>query len=158
MLLHPAFPEKELERLRVQRLALLRQADNPKAVAGVVFPRLLYGAKHPYGRPTMGTPKSVEALTRDDVVAFHKRLFLPNNASLIVVGRHDARRDHRRRSRRPSRTGSPASRPRRACPSPRTPKAVTVYLVDKPGAAQSVLAVGQVGVPAEHARLLPARR
>ena len=47
---------------------------------------LLYGEEHPYGRPDLGTPKSIAALTRDDVVAFHKRLFLPNNASLIVVG------------------------------------------------------------------------
>ena len=34
----------------------------------------------------MGTPKSVKGLTRDDVVAFHKRLFVPNNAALIVAG------------------------------------------------------------------------
>ena len=82
VLLHPSFPAKDLERLRIQRLgALLRQADNPQMVAGIVFPRLLYGATHPYGRPQMGTPKSVKGLTREDVVAFHKQLFVPNNAA-----------------------------------------------------------------------------
>ena len=87
VLLHPSFPEKELERLRTQRLsALLRQVDSPPAIAGLVFPKLLYGESHPYGRPNAGTPKSVKGLTRDDVVSFYKTLFVPNNAALIVVG------------------------------------------------------------------------
>ena len=50
------------------------------------LPQLLYGEAHPYGRPDLGTPKSVKGLTRDDVVAFYKPLFVPNNAALIVVG------------------------------------------------------------------------
>ena len=119
MLLHPSFPEKELNRLRVQRLAaLLRRLDSPTAIAGVVFPTLLYGQEHPYGRPDLGTPKTVQGLTRDDVVAFHKRLFVPNNASLIVVGDTTPDADHGRRSRRRSRTGSPASAPSQTLPEP----------------------------------------
>ena len=100
---------------------------------------------HPYGRPDLGTPKTVKALTRDDVVAFHKRLFVPNNASLIVVG--DTTPDAiTARSRRRSKDWKPGEAPERDLPEPpSSPKPVTVYLVDKPGAAQSVLAVGQVG-------------
>ena len=134
MLLHPAFPEKDLERLRTQRLARLLTArlDSPEAIAGVVFPRLLYGAEHPYGRPDIGTPKSVKGLTRDDVVAFHKRLFLPNNAGLIVVG--DTTPDAIIADARGGAEGLEAGRAARGrrCPSRPPPKGVTVYLVDKP--------------------------
>jgi zinc protease len=146
-LLNPAFAEKELERLRAERMALLKaRLDNPEAVAGVVFPRLLYGAEHPYGRPDLGTPRTVEGLTRDDVVAFHKRLYLPNNASLIVAG--DTTPEAITATLEGALKGwMPGEPPRAILPEPSTGRPVTVYLVDKPGAAQSVLAVGQVGQP-----------
>ena len=146
VLLRPSFPEKELERLRVQRLgALLRQADSPQSVASIVFPKLLYGADHPYGRPVSGTPTSVKGLTRDDVIAFHKRLFVPNNAALIITGDttpdaiipvlEAALKDWK-----------PGEKVTANLTEPPAGKELTVYLVDKPAAAQSVIAVGQVGV------------
>ena len=147
VLLHPAFAEKDLERLRVQRLAGLKaRLDNPEEVAGVVFPRLLYGLEHPYGRPDLGTPKSVAGLTREDVVAFQKRLFLPNNASLIVAGdtTPEAITATLEQALKDWKPGEP---PRATLPEHPAAKPVTVYLIDKPGAAQSVLAVGQVGQP-----------
>ena len=87
----------------------------------MVFPRLLYGQEHPYGRPDLGTPKTVQGLTRDDVVAFHKRLFVPNNASLIVVG--DITPDADRRHARVGAQGLEARRGGRSrpCPSPPRP-------------------------------------
>ena len=146
VLLHPAFPEKELERLRTQRLsALLRQVDSPPAIANLVYPKLLYGATHPYGRPNQGTPKSVEGLTRDDVVSFHGSLFVPNNAALIVAGdvTPDAIIPVLESALRDWKPGSPVAT---TLPEPPASKPVTVYLIDKPGAAQSILSVGQVGV------------
>ena len=147
VLLHPAFPAKELERLRTQRLsALLRQVDNPPTIAGLVFPKLLYGESHPYGRPSSGTPKSVKGLTRDDVVAFHKALFVPNNSALIVVGdiTPDAIIPALESALKDWKPGSPVAT---TLPEPPPSKPVTVYLIDKPGSAQSILTVGQVGVP-----------
>ena len=123
MLLHPSFPEKELERLRAQRLAMLQaRLDDAEEIAGVVFPRLLYGLEHPYGRPDLGTPKSVKALTRDDVVAFHKRLFLPNNAALIVVGDTTPGRDHGRAGEGAEGLEAGRGRPARPCPSRPRPR------------------------------------
>jgi len=120
--------------------------DNPTAIAGVVFPRLLYGQEHPYGRPDLGTPKTVQGLARDDVAAFHERLFVPNNASLIVVG--DVTPDAAVAMLESALEGwKPGEVVEQALPEPPSSRPVTVYLVDKPGAAQSVLAVGQVGVP-----------
>ena len=146
VLLHPSFPIKDLERLRTQRLAgLLRQQDSPPAIANLVFPKLLYGDAHPYGRPNNGTPKSVKSLTRDDVVAFYNELFVPNNSALIVVGdiTPDAVVALLEASLKDWKPGSPVTRTPPEAPSN---KPVTVYLVDKPGAAQSILTVGQVGV------------
>ena len=149
VLLNPTFPAREMTRLKTQRLNMIRsRADNAAMVAGTVFNRLLYGETHPYGRPAMGTAKSIGAITRDDVVAFHKRLFVPNNASLVVVG--DTTPDAivailevALKDWKPS-EGAVASAELPA-PSAST-KGVTVTLVNKPAAAQTVLTVGQVGV------------
>ena len=87
MLLNSTFPADALERLRAQRLVALTQArSQPGAIAGRVFPRVLYGPNHPYGR--VATEESIKALTRDDVVAFHGQYFQPGRAL-----------DHRRRRR-----------------------------------------------------------
>src|SRR5262249_9216325 len=47
--------------------------------------------KHPYGRPSNGTEKTVKPLTREDCVAFHRRVFVPNNTVLAVVGVFDSK-------------------------------------------------------------------
>jgi zinc protease len=147
VLLHPSFPEKELKRLKTQRLsALLRQADSPPAIAGLVFPKLLYGEDHPYGRPNNGTPKSIKGLTRDDIVGFYKTMFVPNNASLVVVGdiTPDAIIPVLEAALKDWKPGSPVIQTPTDAPAPS--QGLTVYLIDKPKAAQSILAVGQVGV------------
>ena len=145
VLLHPSFPEKELERLRKQKLAaLMRRADSPTAIAGIVFPKLLYSLEHPYGRTD--NPKSVASLTRDDVIKLFAKLFVPNNAALIVVG--DTTPDAVvARLEAALKDWKPGEVPMFELPASPTAKPVTVYLVDKPGAAQSVLTVGQIGVP-----------
>jgi zinc protease len=148
VLLHPSFPQKELSRLRGQRLAAIRaRSDHPEKVAGVVFPRLLYGDDHPYARPEGGTLKSVEAISRDDVVGFHKRVYLPNNAALIVVGdtTPEAITDVLEKALKDWKPGAAEHSTRPATPSPA--RETAVYLVDKPSAAQSYLAIGEVGLP-----------
>ena len=78
---------KELERQRSQRLdAILQEEQNPAAIAGVLFPRLLYGLDHPYGHPVAGIGDSVKSLTVDDLKAFHAANYMPDNSSLIFVG------------------------------------------------------------------------
>ncbi len=148
VLLHPAFPERELSRLQSERIALLlRLKDYPQAIAGIVFPKLLYGLEHPYGRPDLGTPESIKGLSREDIEAFYHRLFLPNNAAMIVVG--DTTPDKIVAQLEEALDDwKPGKATELAIPKPKpSDRPVTVYLVDKPQAAQSVLAVGQVGVP-----------
>ena len=166
VLLHPSFPDRELARLKFQRTnAIKARSDNANGVAGVVFPKILYGESHPYGRPSggggggggggrggfggggAGSLRSIAAITRDDVLGFHKKLFTPENASLIVVGdtTADAIVPVLEKSLKDwAGSGSPAASKPPEPPAP--PKGLNVYLVDKPAAAQSFLAVGEVGV------------
>ena len=148
VLLNPSFPEKELKRLKIQRLAQLKaRADDAEQTADALFPRLIYGPDHPYGRPDLGTTASIESLSRDDAIAFCKRIMVPANAALVVVG--DVRPDLITTALE-SRLRAWAARPAPKQPDVSTagiPAAHrdTIYLVDKPAAAQSVLIVGRIG-------------
>ncbi len=85
MLVNSVFPADALERLRGQRLVALTQARaQPGAIASRVFPRVIYGSEHPYGRVV--TEGSIKSVTRDDVVAFHNTYFQPGRALVTVVG------------------------------------------------------------------------
>jgi len=82
----PGFAPEEIERQRQQALSSMRvNFDSPEYVADAVFDRLVYG-EHPYGMPQNGTPETLASITRADLVAFHNRYFVPNNAILAVVG------------------------------------------------------------------------
>lgn len=82
----PTFPQAELDRIRDQALSAMQvNMQDPSYLADVAIDRLVYGF-HPYGLPGNGTPASVSQITRDDLVAFHKTWFAPNNALLAVVG------------------------------------------------------------------------
>ncbi len=150
VLKNPTFPEREMRRLKMQRLNMIRsRGDRAEGVSGTVFPRLLYGENHPYGRPDLGTAKNVNAITRDDVVAFHKKaLSSPTTPASIVVGdtTPDAVTETLEKALSDWKPGEAVAQGTMPEP-PSSTKGVTVYLVDKPKAAQSVLAVGQVGVP-----------
>jgi zinc protease len=142
-----SFPDEELYRLKIDRLGLLQaRADHPDQIAEDVFPRLLYPPDHPYARAVRGTPESVQSITREDVVAFYRRHFVPGNAELVVVG--DVRPDAIAAALEARFANwAPGPIPRAPGLPPIPPPAVndTLYLIDKPGAAQSVLAIGRTG-------------
>ena len=102
VLLHPSFPADAVERLRGQTLVQLTQAkDQPTVIANNVFLHVLYGDGHPYGH--VQTEASVRAITRDDVVAFHRAYFQPGRAVISVDGRcrsRDGKDDDRESIRR----------------------------------------------------------
>jgi zinc protease len=83
----PTFPAPELERARRQRLGMLRGVrDDPDAVAALTFARGLYGPADRNAAPLVGSAASLEAITVEDVVAFHKAAYRPANSTLLVVG------------------------------------------------------------------------
>jgi predicted Zn-dependent peptidase len=143
-LMNPTFPEAALERLRARTLVGLQQSrDRTAYVASQVFRRTLYGDEHPYGRFT--TEASIKSITRDDVVGFHKAYFTPNHAYITVVGDiTPAQARATVEKELAAWTGSGAA-PSFNYPAVPAPKATTIYLVDKPGAAQSSFAIGLAG-------------
>lgn len=83
----PTFPAPELARARQQRLGMLRGVrDDPDAVAALTFARGLYGPTDRNAAPLIGSAANIEAITVEDVVAFHKATYRPANSTLLVVG------------------------------------------------------------------------
>ncbi|MBL9087529.1 MAG: insulinase family protein [Planctomycetia bacterium] len=82
----PAFAADALERVRAQQTAAIdEELDTPRAVAQQRFHAAVYGEGHPMGRSPRGTKASVAALTREQVVAHHAKVWVPRNAALFVV-------------------------------------------------------------------------
>lgn len=145
---HPAFAREEIERQRQQILSGLKVSyDDPDYLAGVVFDRLVFGF-HPYGKPDSGTPESITAVTRDDLLAFHKRWFGANNAILAIVGdvtSEEAFSGAERAFGSWERIDLPAIKAE--APPPPTRR---VVVVDRPAAAQTEIRVGNVALPRRH--------
>jgi zinc protease len=141
----PAFSQSEIDRQRQQVLSGLRVSqDDPSYIADAVFDRLVYGF-HPYGLPQTGTPDTIASVTRDDIVVFHRRNFVPNNAILAVVGDVTAQEAFDEAAKvfgdweRRNVAADPAIDP----PDPTR----RVIVVDKPEAVQTEVRVGHLGVP-----------
>ena len=80
------FEPAEIERERTQMLAQIQQRRvNPRQVVSEVFREALYG-EHPLHRPISGYASTVPQITREDVLAFYQRFYVPNNAILVMVG------------------------------------------------------------------------
>jgi len=146
VLQNPEFPEAELARERNMALARLNQVRNePMALASMAVGATLYGYEHPYGRPQFGAAKTLKAVGRDDLESFYRERIRPEQATVIAVG--DVTADELvnalektvgawKSTSQPAEVKFPPAQPAR--PS-------RIILVDKPGAAQSVIAVCEVG-------------
>jgi predicted Zn-dependent peptidase len=146
MLVNSTFPEKSLERLRGQRLVqLTQQKAQPGAIANRVFPRVVYGGSHPYGRVV--TEDSLKAITRDEVMSFHKAYYQPGRALVTVVGDITATGVKPIIEKALSPWPRAGERPSFSYPAAPEPKSTTIFLVDKPGAAQSTFVLGRPGPP-----------
>ena len=145
---HPAFAPEEVERQRQQMLSGLKVSyDDPDYLAGVVFDRLVYGF-HPYGRPDAGTPQSLANITRDDLLKFHKTWFGANNAILAIVGDVSSEEAFAGAERAfGSWERTPTTAPKPTDPPPATRR---VIVVDRPGAVQTEIRVGNIGLPRKH--------
>jgi zinc protease len=142
---HPAFRQADFDRVKKLQVAnIQRQKREPVNVAIRVAGTLVFGADHPYGR--LSTEASVASVTPEDVRKLHDTWFKPNNATLVVVGdttmaelkpKLEAAFAGWKSAPTPAITPVPA-----AAPAP----ANVIYLVDKPGAQQSVI-VASVAAP-----------
>lgn len=146
-LTQPRFAPADFERKRRERLAaLLQERSEPRALASFHFARGLYGEEHPYGQPLAGTTRSVRALAVEDVAQFHEKYYRPGNAFLVAVGdvTESRLRDLLEATLgRWDGTAAPAAPLPVAVSAPLSP----IVLVDRPGAPQSELRIGQVAAP-----------
>lgn len=147
VVLHPAFSSEDFERVRKNRLtSLVQLKDRPTAIADQAYASILYGSGHPYGHSLIGTEASVTALEPADLQSFYRSNFVPNNSTLIIVGDVNVADIEKRIA---SRFGSWQRGTVTDASFGEAPKAgaTTVYLIDKPGAAQSSFRIGSIGVP-----------
>jgi zinc protease len=145
---NPAFAPEEIDRQKEQAISAQRvNANDPDYVASVLFDRLVYGF-HAYGLPGSGTPETLAGITRQDLQAFHRQHFVPNNMVLAIVGdvtREDAfAATERVFGAWPRGEVSPV----RGIDPPEPTRRVIV--VDKPDAVQTEIRVGQLAIPRKH--------
>jgi zinc protease len=156
VVVNASFPESEWNRVRDQRLvSLVQMLDQPTTIATQEFARRVYGTAHPYGRPLQGTPASVRATTPAALRTFHRSFYRPNNANLIVVG-DVSRAQLLPQLERAFAGWQRGDLPTTAAPAAPSPQAATrIFLIDKPGAAQSEIRIGHVGVERTHRDFFP---
>ena len=154
VVLNPSFPQADFQRQQRQRLARIqREKVQPVQMALRVFPQLLYGANHAYGNPLTGsgTEASVSGMTRADLVRFHRTWFKPNHATLVIVGDVSLAEIQPKLTRLFSgwRTGEvPQKNVSTVADQPRP----LVYILDRPGAEQSVILAADLAAPKANPR------
>jgi zinc protease len=145
VVLRPSFPQDELERWRKQALSNLQiDLQSASYLADTALRKLIFG-DYPYGRPTSGTAQSLSSLTREDLAAFHQRLWVPNGTILAVVGDVKPADAFVRAERAFGawKKGETAQLPTLDAPRPDKPR---IVVIDKPDAVQTEIRLGQVGI------------
>ena len=153
VILHPEFPDSEIERVRKHLLARVAQEkSSPFSLAQRLLPKFLYGVDHPYGASFTGTgnKETLQAIKRADLERFHASWFQPAGAILIAVGDttlEDLRAKIEARFKGWTGADKPPAKNIAAVENPTTS---ALYLVDKPGAVQSMILGGVISTPARH--------
>lgn len=141
VLLHPSFPAKEFDRVKKEQLLDIEQEKaSPRSVGRRVLPNLLYPKGHTYNMPLTGsgTKESVTKISRNDLVKFHQTWFVPNNGFMVVVG--DITEAELKAKLEKSLSGWKQQQvPSINIAEAPLATAPAVYIIDKPGAAQSQL-------------------
>jgi len=143
MVMNPIFPADAFGRVQKERLAAIAQEKNsPEATAYRVAGPMLFGKGHPYGMPLTGTgyESTVAKIRVEDLRAMHQAWFKPGSATLIVAG-NVTMPELLPRLEKAFGTWPKGTAPKVAIPKLENPTQTTIYLVDKPGAIQSVVSM-----------------
>jgi zinc protease len=157
LILHPAFPQKEFDRLQKDRLAAIaREKVTPVPMGLRVLPTLLYGKSHPYDEAFLGTgsTESVTKMTREDLAKFHETWYKPNNATLLIVG-DTTLAEITPKLEKLFASWKPGDVPTINIPKPSQPEKDVVYLIDRPGSGQSVIFAAQLAPPYNNPDQIP---
>ena len=148
----PTFPEHELERVRREHLTDLRRSkDDPTSVAERLVAGLVFSKDSGYGHYIFGTEDSASALTRDDLQKLFQGVYTPGRATLVVVGDTNLEEvTQQAQDLFGDWSGEGSYVPQEAINTNGTMPSTTIYLVDQPGAAQSVIRALQPTIPRKH--------
>lgn len=150
--LNPTFPQAELDRQKQIYLGRIQQeSKQPFTTAIKAYYYELYGPNHPYAQPYTGsgTTQSIEAITRADLQACYEANYLPNNAVVIVVG-DITLEDAKGRLEKAFKKWQPGTVAKQEIASVEPLKKTKICIVDKPGAAQSVIVIGNLTIPRDN--------
>lgn len=143
IVLRPDFPQKELDRKKKDRLtSLMQMHDQPTAIAGAAFNKILFGKDHPYGR--MADENTIKNFSVDDLKTFYKKQFAAGNAYFVAVG--DIKADELKKKLEAAfgKWAKGDVKEEKVKEAAQVTNRI-VYLIDKPGAAQSVISIGRIG-------------
>jgi zinc protease len=149
VVLHPSFPQDMVDLAKRRRLAQIGQEKaNPLPSVLRVVPTLLFGAGHAYGNPLTGSgyERTVSSLTRDDLMKWHREWFHPNNATVIVSG-DTTMAVLLPELERAFSAWKPGQAPAKRVQAVPPTAGKRVYLIDRPGAPQSVVVAAHVSEP-----------
>ena len=155
LVLEPSFPERDVARLRAERLAdLLQLRTEPRGLADEMFARFVYDPLSRYARPEEGGPDTVATLTRDDIVRFYRIRYRPRGSTLVLAG--DLSVDEGLTLARRT-LGQWDGTAERCAPPSEAPTRTTraVHLVRNEDAPQSELRIGHIGLPRSHPDYFP---
>lgn len=156
VLLEPAFPERELSRLKAERLAdLLQLRTEPRGLADEMFTRFVYDQSSRYAHPESGNVASVKALDRAVVERFYQARYRPHGSTLIIVGDINVA-DGVTLAQRLLGEWTGAAAPATAVSDAPARTTRAVHIVRKEEAPQSEIRVGHVGLPRGHPDYFPA--
>ena len=148
MLQQPRFDQKEIDRVKAQRIAgIAQEKAQPQTAALRVLPPLLFGDDHPYGVPFTGsgTESQIAALTRDDLVAYERAWLRPEKATVIVVGDTTLKEIVPLLDRALGDwKGEGAAEAAQSIPQVARPQQPRVFLIDQPGAVQANIFAGEL--------------
>jgi len=154
---HPTFPEEQVERLRGEILTHLAiRDDDTRARADEAFYELAY-PNHPYRIDEEGYPDTIRAITRDDLVAFHRQNFGPRGMILTVVGAVRTSEAIALIEKYFGDWANPAQPPEPALPPLAPVRGILTKHVPMPGKIQSDLLLGVPGPARKHPRYVTAR-
>lgn len=151
----PAFPADSVERIRDEQLAdILQRTKEPRALASDAAARFIFSREVPYARPLLGSAETVRALGPADLHAFHKARYAAGSAAIILTGAL-----HRTQARE---VVDRHFGDWRGAPAPATEfqveprsRETRVFIVHRPGAVQSEIRMGHVGVGRHHEDYFP---
>ena len=151
LLLHPNFPDHEVERVRREHLTELRRGkDEPNAVAEQLMAGLVFNKDSGYGHSLSGTETSIGSLTREDLVRQFSRDYSPANANLIVVGDVSIDEVVKQAESVFGDWKSDSNAANIRSESVPSNGVASIYLVDRPGAPQSVIRAMHTTIPRLH--------